>query len=49
MQEQQLAVLESESEQYASDYQKLMELEGRREALNGELMALYEKWEELNS
>ena len=47
--EQQLAVLESESEQYASDYQKLMELEGRREALNGELMALYEKWEELNS
>ena len=47
--EEKLAALEAEGEQYASDYQKLMELEGRKEALNGELAALYEKWEELNS
>ena len=47
--EEKLAALETESEQYASDYQKLMELEAQKEAFNDELLALYEKWEELNS
>ena len=47
--EEQLAALESEAEQYASDYQKLMELEARKETLNDALISLYEKWEELNS
>ena len=47
--EEKLAALEAESEQYATDYQKLMELEAQKEALNEELAALYEKWEELNS
>ncbi len=46
--EQRLAELETEAEEYASDYQKLMELDARKEELNGELMLLYEKWEELS-
>ncbi len=47
--EEKLAALEREAEQYASDYQKLMELESQKDAWNEELLALYEKWEELNS
>ena len=47
--EEKLAALEREEEQYASDYQKLMELESQKDACNDELLALYEKWEELNS
>ncbi len=47
--EEKLAALGREAEEYASDYQKLMELEARREALNAELLALYEKWEEVNA
>ena len=47
--EEKLAALEKESEQNATDYQKLMELDAQKEALNGELLALYDKWEELNS
>ncbi len=47
--EEKLAALEKEAEQYASDYQKLMELEAQKDTLNDELLALYEKWEELNA
>ena len=40
--------LEAESERCASDYQRLLELEGERQGLDEELLALYEQWEELN-
>ena len=43
-----LAELEREAEQFASDYQKLMELEDRKEALNAELLEKYEQWEALS-
>ena len=36
-------------EEYATDYQKLMELDSQKNALDEELLSLYEKWEELNS
>ena len=47
--EEKLAALGREAEEYASDYQKLMELDAQKEALDEELLALYDKWEELNS
>ncbi|MGX8692316.1 MAG: ribosomal protection-like ABC-F family protein [Clostridia bacterium] len=40
--------LERDADTYAADYQKLMEIEAEREALDQELLALYEQWEELN-
>ena len=40
--------LEQESEAYAADYQKLMELDAERQTLDEQLLALYEQWEELN-
>ena len=43
-----IAELDAEAEENGSDYQKLMELSEQREALENELMELYEKWEELN-
>ncbi|MBR4393835.1 MAG: ABC-F family ATP-binding cassette domain-containing protein [Oscillospiraceae bacterium] len=43
-----LVGLEHEAEQFASDYQKLMELEERKEALNAELLEKYEQWEALS-
>ena len=46
--EEKLAALARESEENASDYQKLLELDARKEALDAQLMALYEKWEELH-
>ena len=46
--EAQLQDLEEESAQYATDYQKLMELEEQKNSLNTVLMDLYEKWEALN-
>ena len=46
--EQQLSALETEAEEFASDYQKLMEIEAKKSGLNEELLSLYEKWEELN-
>jgi len=46
--EEKLAALDAEAQEYASDYQKLMELEEQKETINDELLALYEKWEELN-
>ena len=46
--EEQIAELETKSEEFATDYQKLMEIENEKEQLNEELLELYEKWEELS-
>ena len=46
--EGQLAALEEECALYATDYQKLMELEEQKEALNTALMEQYERWEALS-
>ena len=46
--EGQLAALEEECALYATDYQKLMELEEQKEALNAALMEQYERWEALS-
>ena len=46
--EAQLATLEEECARYATDYQKLMELEDQKEALNTALMEQYERWEVLS-
>ena len=43
------AVLDKLCEEYATDYQKLMELDSQKNALDEDLLSLYEKWEELNS
>ncbi len=40
--------MDAQAEEYAADYQKLLELGGQKEALESELMALYERWEELH-
>ena len=45
--EGQLAALAAESEANATDYQKLMEIDARKQALNAQLEALYEAWEAL--
>lgn len=45
--ENSIAELEGKAEEFASDYQKLMEIEEQKEALNLNLLELYEKWEEL--
>ena len=47
--ESHLALLEKDAEEFASDYQKLMQIEEAKTALQQELDALYEKWEELSS
>ncbi len=46
--EARLAELEEESERHATDYQKLMELEEQKEALNAALLEQYERWEALS-
>ena len=46
--EDKIAALDAEAETYAADYQKLLEIGETRDALDAELMALYEKWEELH-
>ena len=46
--EEQLGELTRQIEEAASDYVKLQELYQQQEALEGELMELYEKWEELS-
>ncbi len=43
--EEALAALDREAEANASDYQKLMEIEAKRAALNDEIDALYLQWE----
>ena len=45
--EEQLAALNREAEENASDYQKLMEIEEKRASLNDALDALYLRWEEM--
>ena len=47
--EARLADLNRLSEEHATDYQKLMELDEEKNALDNELLLLYEKWEELNT
>ena len=47
--EEKLAALDREAEENAADYQKLLEIEARKETLNTELLSLYEKWEEVNA
>ena len=47
--EEKLAALARESEENASDYQKLLELDEEKKKLDAVLTALYEKWEELNA
>ena len=47
--EEQLQLLEEESAKYGSDYQKLMELDAQKEALNDMLMEQYERWEALSN
>ena len=44
-----VAEIDKLCEEYATDYQKLMELDSQKNALDEELLSLYEKWEELNS
>ena len=46
--EAQLSALEEEAALYASDYQKLMELDEQKEALNAALLEQYERWEALS-
>lgn len=46
--EEKIAALDKQAEDFASDYQKLMEINAEKESLDTELMELYEKWEELN-
>ncbi len=46
--EEKIADLDREAERYSADYQKLLEIGGQREELDGQLMGLYEKWEELH-
>lgn len=47
--ESRLALLEKEAEEFSSDYQKLMEIEEKKNALAAELDLLYENWEALSS
>ena len=47
--EEKLAALAREEAENASDYQKLLELGQKKEALDKTLTELYEKWEELNA
>ena len=44
-QEELLAALDREAEENASDYQRLMEIEQKRAALNEEIDGLYLQWE----
>ena len=46
--EERLSDLDAQAEANAADYQKLLEIGGQREKLDNQLMALYEKWEELH-
>ena len=46
--EAQIAELDTQAEQYATDYQKLMEISAQKDDLDMQLLALYEQWEELD-
>lgn len=45
--EKQIAELDEKSEEFSSDYQKLMELDAQKSELDEKLMELYEAWEAL--
>ena len=45
--EEKSAQLDRLSEEYATDYQKLMEIAAQKEELEAQLLELYKKWEEL--
>ena len=47
--EKKSAELDALCEEYATDYQKLMELQEQKDTLENELLSLYERWEELSS
>ena len=47
--EAKLAELNRSAEDYATDYQKLMEIEEQKNAVNAQLLEAYEKWEALGS
>ncbi len=47
--EEKIAAIDALAEEYATDYQKLMELGAEKEELESELLALYERWEELDA
>ena len=46
--EERIEELDREAEENGADYQRLMEIGEKRAELDAQLMALYEKWEELN-
>lgn len=46
--ESKIAEIDALAESFATDYQKLMELDSEKSALDEELLLLYEKWEELS-
>ena len=46
--EDQMADLEKQAEEFGSDYQKLMEIEAQKQALDEKLLELYDRWEELS-
>ena len=43
-----IAELDASAEAFATEYQKLMEIEEQKRELNEQLLSLYEKWEELS-
>ncbi len=48
--EAQSAELERQAEEFSSDYQKLMDIQQQKDALDEDsFRALYERWEELNA
>ena len=46
--EARIAELDKDAEEHGSDYQKLMEIQAGKDALDDELAELYARWEELN-
>ena len=46
--EERISALEADMEAAACDYEKLTELTAEREAAQGDLDALYERWEQLS-
>lgn len=45
--EDKIGELDKLSEEFATDYQKLMEISAQKEELENQLLELYEKWEEM--
>lgn len=45
--EAKLSELDAQAEQFGTDYQKLLEIDTQRQALDAQLLTLYKKWEEL--